>query len=72
MMAALKVGTIKELEDLIIQCINLELLQGKMDQKAKILVVDYSVGRDVKKEERGKFIDQLKKLYSIQQARVNQ
>jgi hypothetical protein len=66
MMDALKVGSIKELEELIIQCINYELIQGKMDQKAKIFVVDYSVGRDVRKEERGKFVDQLKKLYKTQ------
>ena len=62
MMKAINVSTIKELEELIIQCINLDLINGKMDQKSKVLKVDYSVGRDVKKEDRNKFVEQLKML----------
>ena len=41
MMKAINVSTIKELEELIIHCINLDLINGKMDQKSKVLKVDY-------------------------------
>lgn len=59
---AIKVNTVKELEDLIIQCISYDLISGKMDQKNKVLIVDYSIGRDLKKEDRSKCVEQLKRL----------
>jgi COP9 signalosome complex subunit 7 len=42
--------TIRELEDLIIDGIYLDLISGKLDQKYQQLEVEYVLGRDVKEE----------------------
>lgn len=39
--------TIRELEDLIIDGIYLDLIRGKLDQKAQQFEVEYAIGRDL-------------------------
>lgn len=39
--------TIRELEDLIIDAIYLDILRGKLDQKQQQLEVEYTMGRDL-------------------------
>jgi hypothetical protein len=39
--------TIRELEDLIIDAIYLDILRGKLDQKEQQLEVEYTMGRDL-------------------------
>ncbi len=46
-MQALQMPTIRELEDLIIDAIYLDLLRGKLDQKEEQLEVEYTMGRDL-------------------------
>jgi len=48
LLAELEVGNLRELEDLIIECLYQGLVSGKLDQKAKQLEVDTSMGRDLK------------------------
>lgn len=47
LLKALDVTTVRELEDLIIDAIYLDILQGKVDQKEEQLEVEYTMGRDV-------------------------
>ncbi|KJA20837.1 hypothetical protein HYPSUDRAFT_68162 [Hypholoma sublateritium FD-334 SS-4] len=44
---ALDVSNVRELEDLIIDAIYLDLLHGKLDQKEEQLEVSYTMGRDL-------------------------
>ncbi|EAU93360.2 hypothetical protein CC1G_04339 [Coprinopsis cinerea okayama7 len=53
LLKALDVTTVRELEDLIIDAIYLDILQGKLDQKHEQLEVEYTMGRDVNVEEGG-------------------
>ncbi|KAI6037906.1 hypothetical protein EDC04DRAFT_2868567 [Pisolithus marmoratus] len=43
----LKMDTIRELEDLIIDAIYLDILRGKFDQKEQQLEIEYTMGRDL-------------------------
>jgi len=43
----LDISNLRELEDLIIECIYQELIKGKLDQKYKQLEVDFAIGRDI-------------------------
>ena len=43
---ALDISTVRELEDLIIDAIYLDLLYGKLDQKEEQLEVTHTMGRD--------------------------
>eukprot|EP00349_Pseudokeronopsis_sp_Brazil_P004894 CAMPEP_0202957818 /NCGR_PEP_ID=MMETSP1396-20130829/2212_1 /ASSEMBLY_ACC=CAM_ASM_000872 /TAXON_ID= /ORGANISM="Pseudokeronopsis sp., Strain Brazil" /LENGTH=93 /DNA_ID=CAMNT_0049675527 /DNA_START=270 /DNA_END=551 /DNA_ORIENTATION=+ len=51
LMSALDIKDLRELEDLIIDCIYNDLIKGKLDQMNKILHVNYTYGRDVPKTE---------------------
>lgn len=42
----LNIKDLRELEDLIIDCIYNDLIKGKLDQKNKILQVEFTYGRD--------------------------
>jgi COP9 signalosome complex subunit 7 len=53
--------TIRELEDLIIDAIYLDILRGKLDQMEQQLEVEYTMGRDL---EPGKLEEVLKALQS--------
>ncbi|KAG5636927.1 hypothetical protein H0H81_006360 [Sphagnurus paluster] len=44
---ALDMPTIRELEDLIIDAIYLDILRGKLDEKEQQLEVEYTMGRDL-------------------------
>ncbi|PPQ91423.1 hypothetical protein CVT25_014311 [Psilocybe cyanescens] len=44
---SLDISNVRELEDLIIDAIYLDLLQGKLDQKEEQLEVSYTMGRDL-------------------------
>lgn len=50
---------VRELEDLIIDAIYLDILRGKLDQKEEQLEVEYTMGRDL---EPGKLEDLLSAL----------
>ncbi|KAJ7702420.1 hypothetical protein B0H17DRAFT_1194903 [Mycena rosella] len=47
LLRALDTPTVRELEDLIIDAIYLDLLRGKLDQKHAQLEVEYTMGRDL-------------------------
>ncbi|KAF8060794.1 hypothetical protein FPV67DRAFT_1511579 [Lyophyllum atratum] len=47
LLKALDMATIRELEDLIIDAIYLDILRGKLDQKEQQLEVEYTMGRDL-------------------------
>jgi len=62
---ALDINNVRELEDLILDTIYEGLLFAKLDQAGKIVQVDYSIGRDVKKEQ----LEGMQKVLSIWLAR---
>jgi len=43
----LDISNLRELEDLVIECIYQELIKGKLDQKFQQLEVDFAIGRDI-------------------------
>lgn len=57
----LQMPTIRDLEDLIIDAIYLDILRGKLDQNEQQLEVEYTMGRDL---EPGKVEDLLAALRS--------
>ncbi|KAF7974945.1 hypothetical protein HWV62_44161 [Athelia sp. TMB] len=61
LLQALDMPTIRDLEDLIIDAIYLDILRGKLDQKEQQLEVEYTMGRDL---EPGKVEDLLAALRS--------
>jgi len=59
LLRALDMPTIRDLEDLIIDAIYLDILRGKLDQKEQQLEIEYTMGRDL---EPGKIEDILAAL----------
>lgn len=55
--------TIRELEDLIIDAIYLDILRGKLDQKEEQLEVEYTMGRDLEPEKLEDVLAALKDWY---------
>lgn len=51
LMKELDINNLRELEDLIIDCIYNELLSGKLDQKNQQLHIVYTYGRDVRESD---------------------
>jgi len=47
LLTQLDISNLRELEDLIIECIYSELIKGKLDQKHSQLEVDFAIGRDI-------------------------
>ncbi|KAJ7596558.1 hypothetical protein C8J56DRAFT_816335 [Mycena floridula] len=47
LLQVLQMPTIRELEDLIIDAIYLDILRGKLDQKEEQLEIEYTMGRDL-------------------------
>ncbi|XP_072047261.1 COP9 signalosome complex subunit 7b-like [Amphiura filiformis] len=41
---------LRELEDLIIECIYADVIRGKLDQKNQQIEIDYTIGRDIRPE----------------------
>jgi len=56
----LKMDGVRELEDLIIDAINSNIIQGKLDQKASYFEVDWAMGRDIRKTDVTKIAKTLK------------
>jgi len=46
----LGISNLRELEDLIIEAIYAEIIQGKLDQARSLLEIDTTIGRDIRKE----------------------
>jgi len=44
----LEIPNVRELEDLIIECIYQGVVKGKLDQKQKQLEIDFAIGRDIR------------------------
>ncbi|KAF8179137.1 hypothetical protein BJ912DRAFT_1023925 [Pholiota molesta] len=57
---ALDISNVRELEDLIIDAIYLDLLQGKLDQKEEQFEVSYTMGRDLEPGQLEKVLAALK------------
>lgn len=55
----LDVKIVRDLEDLIIEAIYSDIIQGKLDQKNSQLEVDYAIGRDIKREDIGGIVKTL-------------
>jgi COP9 signalosome complex subunit 7 len=59
-MQALDMPTVRELEDLVIDAIYLDILKGKLDQKQGQLEVEYTMGRDLEPGKIQSVLDTLK------------
>eukprot|EP01084_Bolivina_argentea_P216167 367275_1 len=74
---ALDVKTVRELEDMIIECIYSELIVGRLDQRLALVEISYCRGRDINKDAIGamknrllswlKYTDELVALMEKQQ-----
>jgi COP9 signalosome complex subunit 7 len=62
-MQALDMPSVRELEDLIIDAIYLDILKGKLDQKHAQLEVEYTIGRDLEPGKIESVLDTLKDWY---------
>ncbi|OCT78488.1 hypothetical protein XELAEV_18029586mg [Xenopus laevis] len=47
----LEMRNLRELEDLIIEAIYTDIIQGKLDQRNQVLEVDFCIGRDIPKKD---------------------
>ncbi|KAJ0405224.1 hypothetical protein ATCC90586_001176 [Pythium insidiosum] len=61
LMRELGVDTVRELEDIVIEAIYSGLIQGKLDQQSKMLIVKYAVGRDIKDADIDLMVEKLTK-----------
>ncbi|CAG7784887.1 unnamed protein product [Allacma fusca] len=50
LLVELRVANLRELEDLIIEAIYAEIIQGKLDQNQALLEIDTTIGRDIRPE----------------------
>jgi len=60
LLQALDISNVRQLEDLIIDAIYLDLLHGKLDQKEEQLEVTYTMGRDLEPGKLEQILDALK------------
>lgn len=56
----LDIGTMRELEDLIIDAMYQDVLRGRLDQKEQQLEVEYTMGRDLRPGQLEKILAALK------------
>lgn len=63
LLSALEISNIRELEDLIIDAIYLDILRGKLDQKEQQFEVEYTMGRDLEPESLGNLLGALQDWY---------
>ncbi|XP_038600793.1 COP9 signalosome complex subunit 7b isoform X2 [Tachyglossus aculeatus] len=47
----LEMRNLRELEDLIIEAVYTDIIQGKLDQRNQLLEVDFCIGRDIQKKD---------------------
>lgn len=59
----LQVASIRELEDLIIDAIYLDILRGKLDQKQQQLEIEYTMGRDLEPGKLEKLLEALQNWF---------
>lgn len=59
LLSALEISNIRELEDLIIDAIYLDILRGKLDQKEQQFEVEYTMGRDIEPQSLGNLLGAL-------------
>lgn len=59
LLSALEISNIRELEDLIIDAVYLDILRGKLDQKEQQFEVEYTMGRDLEPESLGNLLGAL-------------
>lgn len=59
----LQIESIRELEDLIIDAIYLNILRGKLDQKEQQLEVEYTMGRDLEPGKLEKLLEALQNWF---------
>ncbi|OWK12984.1 COPS7B [Cervus elaphus hippelaphus] len=66
----LEMRNLRELEDLIIEAVYTDIIQGKLDQRNQLLEVDFCIGRDIRKRD----INNIAVLLGIEQQvlRANQ
>ncbi|KAM6065216.1 COP9 signalosome complex subunit 7b isoform 2-T4 [Theristicus caerulescens] len=50
-MKDLDMRNLRELEDLIIEAVYTDIIQGKLDQRNQVLEVDFCIGRDIQKKD---------------------
>uniref|UniRef100_A0A9L0K1F9 COP9 signalosome subunit 7B n=1 Tax=Equus asinus TaxID=9793 RepID=A0A9L0K1F9_EQUAS len=50
-MKDLEMRNLRELEDLIIEAVYTDIIQGKLDQRNQLLEVDFCIGRDIRKKD---------------------
>jgi COP9 signalosome complex subunit 7 len=48
LLTQLDIGNVRELEDLVIECIYAGIIKGKLDQKEQRFQVDWTMGRDIR------------------------
>lgn len=65
LLQALQMPTIRDLEDLIIDAIYLDILRGKLDQKEQQLEVEYTMGRDLEPGKIEEVLAALKNWYVL-------
>jgi len=68
---ALDVGTLRELEDLIIDAMYQDVLRGRLDQKEQQLEVEYTMGRDVRPDQLSQLLSALKNWSSQTEQVIN-
>ena len=65
MLESLDIKNIRELEDLVMECIYQGLLRAKLDQREQRIIIEWSYGRDVKKEDMPKLLNKLESWIHI-------
>lgn len=63
LLADLEIGTIRELEDLIIDAIYQDIVRGKLDQKEQQFEVELTMGRDLQVTQLPGLLEELKNWY---------
>lgn len=60
----MNINDIRQLEDIIIETIYLNLINGKLNQKLKILKISDCISRDVKRENIQNILNSLNEMYN--------
>ena len=60
----LNINNVRELEDTIIECMYNQLIRGRLDQKEKKLMVEYTFGRDARPSVIPKMLEKLENWHT--------
>jgi COP9 signalosome complex subunit 7 len=63
LLAELDMGSVRELEDLIIDAIYQDIVRGKLDQKAQQFEVEFTMGRDLREGQLQQLLTSLQAWY---------